>query len=66
MAYSSLPTRIAVASSSETTVASTFSRGSPGLARSRATAARIVGSALANSTMRSNLVSSRIARQRLW
>ena len=33
-AYSSLPTRIRVVSSSRTTVASTFSRGSPGRARS--------------------------------
>ena len=40
-AYSSLPTRISVVSSSRTTVASTFSRGSPGSARSRSTRARM-------------------------
>ena len=36
-AYSSLPTRISVVSSSRTTVASTFSRGRPGRARSAST-----------------------------
>ena len=35
LAYSSLPTRMQVHSSSRTTVASTFSRGSPGWLRSR-------------------------------
>jgi hypothetical protein len=62
LAYSSLPTRISVFSSSQTTVASTFSRDSCGDATSRSTRRRIDGSTSLNSIIRPNFVSSRTAR----
>jgi hypothetical protein len=63
-AYSSLPTRMSVASSRRSTVASTFSRGSPGSARCASTPSRTRGSSVPKRTMRLYLVSSRTARQR--
>jgi hypothetical protein len=50
-------------SSSCTTAASTFSRGSPVRAMSAAVLALICGSTAANASRRSNFVSSRVARQ---
>ena len=61
-AYSSLPTRMRLRSSNCTSVASTFSRGRPGRARSARVRRLRIGSARANACMRSNFVSSRIAR----
>jgi hypothetical protein len=63
-AYSRLPMRINVLSSSRTTAASTLSRGRPRRRKSRRTLARTRGSAAANAAKRSNFPQSRIAFQR--
>ena len=65
-AYSSLPTRISVVSSSRTTAASTFSRDSPGVARSASQRARTRGRTRAKSMSRSNFALSRPDRQHSW
>jgi len=64
-AYSSLPIRIIVRSSSRTTAASTFSRGRSGRAKSRSIRARILGSTRANRRMRLYFTSSRTERKRV-
>ena len=58
-AYSSLPTRMCVRSSSATTVARTRARESGSRRRSAATRRRICGSTRANASIRAYLVSSR-------
>ncbi len=65
-AYSSLPTRTSVFSSSLTRAASTRRRGRPGSARSCSTCARILGSTRPNTSMRLYFASSRTTRQRAW
>ena len=65
-AYSLLPTRIRVVSSSRTTSASTRSRPSPRSASRSSTALRMRGNAMPNASMRSNLAQSRTSRQRGW